>query len=156
MTQRLLLSLLIVLCISTLPAVESLACHCYFNSPEIEFMVSDAVFIGTILLIQPSSDPDILDILVQVTGFWKGVGISYVHLYTNESDGACGYNFDLATEYLIYARTYSQECCEGLVTDLCTRTTTLSGATQDLEFLGPPGTVPVDNVTWGIVKTAYE
>lgn len=155
--KRALPHMLFVVCsILALSATEPLACHCYFNTPPVEYAANDAVFTGTVLLIQPSSDPDILDLMVQVTGFWKGVGISLIHLYTNESDAACGYDFQLATEYLIYARYFSQECCEGFVTDSCTRTQPLAGAIVDLQYLGPPGTVPVKEISWGLVKTLYE
>jgi hypothetical protein len=156
MTQRLLLGLLIVLCVSILPVFDALACQCYINTPEVDFAQSDAVFIGTVLLITPTSNPDFLDVLVSVSGFWKGIGIGLTHLYTYAAEPACGYVFQVGEVYLVFASEVHEDCCEGLMTSVCVRTKPLSNAGEELAYLGPPGTVPVDNVTWGLVKTAYE
>ena len=39
---------------------------------------------------------------------------------------------------------------------MCNRTIPLYAAQVDLDFLGPPGTVPAESSTWGSVKALFE
>jgi hypothetical protein len=61
----------------------------------------------------------------------------------------------VGTEYLIYGDFVTDPCCDGVWTDLCRRTQPLAGAQLDLDYLGDPMPVPVEQVTWGMVKAMY-
>jgi len=152
------LSLVAVLSVFLLAQVPGslLACQCFpVYDPAVEYEQVDAVFMGVILSISPSSSPYYLDVLVGVTGYWKGTIVPFMHVYTGEFAGSCGYEFQLYETYLIYALDSDEECCPGVFTWVCNRTQMLSGAGADLEYLGDPQTVPAEQTTWGAIKEMY-
>ncbi|MFH1756402.1 MAG: hypothetical protein ABIA59_11955 [Candidatus Latescibacterota bacterium] len=133
------------------------ACHCgYFNTPLEEFNAVDAVFKGLVLDISMCDELDMRDVTILVTGYWKGVSAETVHVFTGTWDGDCGFAFELCEEYLIYALDLIHEGCQGATTGLCSRTTLLWNAEEDLAVLGEPLTVPNRSVTWGEVKSHYK
>ncbi len=132
------------------------ACQCMpTHDPAIEYGQVDAAFQGVVINISPSTSPYYLDVLVAVTGYWKGAVVTFMHVYTGEFDGSCGYTFEVGQAYLIYAMNSTDECCPGVFTSICNRTRFLSSASADLAFLGPPLPVPVTQVTWGVIKEMY-
>ena len=151
-----LLSVLILSVALFLGPVTAYACHCGpLNPPLVEAEWADAVFTGFVLTVTPTADPDYVDALVQVTAFWKGVGLTTVHLYTFASGAECGFTFQQGNEYLFYAK-IGMTCC-GLGVALCTRTCDVSSAQDDFVALGPPvATVPVIPETWGMAKERYK
>jgi hypothetical protein len=58
-------------------------------------------------------------------------------------------------EYLIYAVNSVEECCPGVFTSICNRTRLLANAQEDLDYLGDPLPVLVEQLTWGVVKAMY-
>lgn len=132
------------------------ACQCFPTyDPAVEYGQVDAAFVGTVLTISPSASPEYLDVLIAVTVYWKGTVTPFMHVYTGEFDGSCGFEFELYSEYLIYAMDSTDECCPGVFTSVCNRTRLLSSAGDDLNYLGTPIPVPVKQVTWGVVKEMY-
>jgi hypothetical protein len=132
------------------------ACHCgALDPPLVEAEWADAVFTGIVLTVTPADDPNYIVALVWVTAFWKGAGLGTVQVYTDSSPAACGFTFQLSDEYLFYAKN-GITCC-GLGVALCTRTSYVSSAQEDLEALGPPvGSIPVTFQSWGAIKKHYE
>lgn len=133
------------------------ACHCgAIPTPAEEFAQVDAVFKGIVLSVAPVPSESYLDVLVLVTGVWKGAVPSFYHAYTGDTDANCGLDFEPNFEYLFYGHASSEACCEGAFTGSCNRTTSLSSAGEDLEFLGDPSPpVPVEAASWGAVKAMY-
>jgi hypothetical protein len=132
------------------------ACQCFpTHDPAIEYAQVDAAFMGVVLDISPSASPFYYDITIGVTGYWKGTVSQFTHVYTGVHGGSCGYSFELYSEYLIYAMDSTEDCCPGVFTSACQRTWLLSSAGYDLDFLGDPLPVPVEQVTWGVVKEMY-
>jgi len=132
------------------------ACQCTPNfDPAVEYAQVDAVLKGVVFDISPSTSPEYLDIQVIVTGYWKGAVVPLMHVYTGGFVGSCGYEFEVGTEYLIYAMDITDPCCQGVLTSICNRTQPLASAQRDLDYLGDPMPVPVDEVTWGVVKALY-
>jgi hypothetical protein len=132
------------------------ACQCQPHwDPAVEYEQVDAVFKGFVVDISPSTVPYILHIQVIATGYWKGSIAPLMNVYTYEGDGSCGYTFQVGDEYLIYATEWDEVCCPGVFTSICNRTRFLSNAGTDLAFLGDPLPVPVEQKTWGAVKTLY-
>ena len=139
--------------------VAATACSCGGDPdpPLVEYAWADAVFTGTVINITPTSDPDLVDVLMLLTGFWKGVPITpIIHAYTNPSGAACGYNFQVGIEYIVYGKNIATVCCTGPVAFLCTRTRPLSQAQDDIDALGQPGTVGVTHSPWGATKDIYK
>jgi len=124
--------------------------------PEEEYARVDAVLKGTVFDISLTTPPDYLDVQVIVSGYWKGTVVPLMHVYTPLDEASCGFEFEIGTEYLIYAFDSTEPCCPTVVTGICTRTRVLSSAQEDLDYLGDPLPVPVDEVTWGVVKAMYK
>jgi hypothetical protein len=124
------------------------ACSCAESpSVEEELKQKTAVFSGKVIkieeknkLIRSSADP--VSVLFEVKHSWKGVNQSQVMVYTAMSSASCGYEFNLKTEYLVYA--YGEE--NHLITSICDRTKPLLLANDDLAVLGEgtPPTLQVD------------
>jgi len=133
------------------------ACTCGPTPTPLEqYAVSDAAFTGVVVSVtQDQAFPDFNDVTIFVTGVWKGVSTSTVHVFTPTTGAACGMTFLLTTEYLIYAFLDGVTLGEPLSTGLCTRTKTVSSAQEDLDALGPAHPVPVLSASWGIIKTMY-
>lgn len=105
---------------------------------------SDAVFSGTVLQVNEAVDwsnfmPFIrpirkqVEVIFEVQSTWKGVTTSQVRIVTESNSAACGFDFQQGKSYLVYASYH-----EGneLYTHLCTRTTGLANAGDDLALLG--------------------
>ncbi|MGG1663007.1 hypothetical protein [Brevibacillus sp. NRS-1366] len=109
-----------------------------------------AVFTGKVIQVSERSDwrkwipfgnrpsRDGFDVVLEVQSAWKGVDHTRVLITTSGFGGSCGVPFQIGTEHLIYA--YYWESDE-LETNICTRTTPLINASEDLQVLGP-GSVP--------------
>ncbi len=82
---------------------------------------------------------------------WKGAQSDTLAVYTMRGSAACGFDFKIGEEYLIYADSASAEDSiaanwlhgtpyPALFTSLCSRTTALSStrASEDLFALGQP------------------
>jgi hypothetical protein len=134
------------------------ACSCGRPPPPpIALGEADAVFTGIVLGIVPVVDKPVLAVLFYVKGAWKGIRSARVTIYTSASEASCGFPFRVYTEYIVYARRSVLVCC-GLqtVTDMCSRTKVVWRAQEDFETLGEPRSVPLEDSTWGRIKTLYE
>jgi len=116
------------------------------GTPTEELEKSDVVFKATVLELKVDTlrvqNAAILFFRVkfEVVASWKGVDLGEVTLSTNFESAACGFPFEQGVDYLVYA--FSQN--DSLSTNLCTRTKKLSDAQEDLDELGPPVIVSVD------------
>jgi hypothetical protein len=72
------------------------------------------------------------EVNVAVANAWKGLSTTTATLFTGYGDADCGYTFVVGTTYVIYAH----ETADGLETNICTRTAEVSGAADDLLYLG--------------------
>lgn len=116
------------------------ACSCVESGTvQEELTRSSAVFSGKVIeivdknknnSIQSSADP--IAVVFEVEESWKGMDQTQVVVYTERSSDSCGYEFVLNNEYLVYAR----ENAVDLNTSICSRTTLLSAADQDMKELG--------------------
>jgi hypothetical protein len=111
---------------------------------------------GVVLSISPTSFPGLFEYVIGVTGYWKGTITTYMHVYTGSGDGDCGTPFTLYEEYLFYTIDSFFECCPGEYTDCYRRTRPIAGAGADLEYLGDPQTIPVEQMSWGSIKEIYQ
>jgi len=109
------------------------ACSCvqHRNSPSVEFEESDAVFFGRVTnIIKP---PPIfygyyLEIIAfEVEDSWKGITETHITV----SAGDCGVDFRKGKSYLVYSQEWNGVQGAGI----CSRTTEITRAAEDLEYL---------------------
>jgi hypothetical protein len=115
---------------------------------------SEAVFSGEVAAIErdqkgPFGGVD--EVSFRVSEVWKGPERETLELTTPSQGGACGYPFEEGQEYLVYADGKG----EPFDTSICSGTTQLSKADEDLTVLGN-GEKPTDggdalNDTSGVV-----
>lgn len=138
------------------------ACSCVPPKP-VQDAVDDAqaVFAGKVLRIEETSpatqflrdiaenftdDPAFPErsVVLQVTSTWKGVSQSQVVVKTGMGGGDCGFEFSAGQSYLVYAHGDGND----LHTSVCSRTTELAAASEDLSVLGqgkPPAVQVTEN-----------
>lgn len=140
----------------TLPAFfagaipTSYACSCIPpGTVDEELEKSTAVFRGTVLNKEIQNKDSSLNssaapvaVLFDVKETWKGVDQSKVVIYTNLSSASCGFEFELNGEYIVYA--YEKD--GKLHVSLCSRTTSIDSADEDLSKL-KDGETPAENQT---------
>jgi len=127
------------------------ACSCAPpEQPPNAFAQADAVFAGTVTAINDVGLGSLLvnqirdwlglglhsglygrQITLAVNDSWKGVTTTRVRLVTGYGSADCGYTFVVRNQYLVYGY-YAQD---GLGTNICTRTTDVSSAGADLNYL---------------------
>ena len=113
-----------------------IACSCIpVGSVSDELNKSDYVFQGKVLKINSELLGYTKEITFEVESLWKGANNSKeIKVYTGQDSAMCGYNFEVGNEYLVY----SVDTEEGLLTGLCSRTTSIEYASEDLAELGQP------------------
>lgn len=122
------------------PVGEALACACVpLGSPCAAIEKSDAVIFSGVAL-EVSSPRDSADLpaserLVRVRFSvnepFRGASARTIVVSTPEDSGMCGYEFKAGESYLVFASRTAQ----GVFTSVCSRTTHLSLAEDDLELL---------------------
>jgi len=112
------------------------ACSCMGVPIQRYISSSDAVFSGKVVEIErpspikSSADPE--TVTFRVIESWKGPGGGTLEVKTSVSGASCGYHFEEGQDYLVYA--YGKG--EPFETDICSGTTHLSKADEDLALLG--------------------
>ncbi len=123
----------LVLLHASAPA-KSLACSCIAPAgPLVELGSSDFVFSGVVQSITPINAEygRTLIVKLQVLSKWKGNLTKEVVVVTADNSAACGYPFEKGRSYLVYG--YEHE--NVMQTGICTRTTRLEDADEDLRDL---------------------
>lgn len=116
------------------------ACSCIMPGLPLEEMErSEAVFSAEVVDIRGSEpfsgnssgiEPKL--VAMEVSEVWKGSVEAEVVVQTAADSAACGYDFQVGGEYLVYASTTDG----ALSVSLCSRTMPLSNAGEDLAALG--------------------
>ena len=136
----------------------ALSCSCEFpGTPLEELAFRDAVFIGRVVeIVKPSADGDYEWIWFKRSAVWKGPLGEDIAIRTGRTDEPmCGFPFEVGGEYLVYALLEDG----ALETSICSRTSSLAAATDDVALLGEPIFRPVatsvDRMSWGGVKLGH-
>ncbi len=121
------------------------ACSCAPPPPPKESLeAASAVFSGKVLKIEDAGEFE-RAVTLEVKSIWKGVAAKTVTIRTASDGAICGYSFVKGKSYLVYAREIKQgegdEAEKLLTTNICSRTTPLEAAEEDLKALGA-GTAP--------------
>ena len=121
-------------------ASEAYACTCALVSTERQIKMSDAVFSGEVVSIEPGeratdvSPPSLGRVTFEVEESWKGTLEESVDVYGHGPGASCGIKFDEGKSYLVYARRSGGG--GSLQTGLCDSTKPLEQADDDLQLLG--------------------
>lgn len=125
------------------------ACSCVMPEPPREALQqADAVFVGRVSdTAAPARRPMLTQefpfvswgggmegprAIFEVSMVWKGRLPEEIAVDTSQIGGACGYEFAVGREYIVYA--FKDEA--GLTTSICTRTSLVEAAQQDRAELG--------------------
>ena len=147
----------ILLALIVLLPVAAHPCTCMQpGSPREELARCKAVFSGRVINIE------LVDLFgsgfyqkvvtLTVADCWRGTLGSTMVVWTGMGDFDCGVDFQLETDWLVYASGQT----DPLNASLCSRTQPLEGAAYDLAQLGEPScTLPVTPSTWASVKHVY-
>jgi len=98
---------------------------------EAAYEGNSVIFSGKVISSVKSGDWN-RKITVRVQNSWKGKLPKTVTISTNAATSMCGYPFSKGKSYLIYA---DGKKASDLSVTLCTRTTLLSNAVEDIEEL---------------------
>lgn len=116
-------------------ASVSYACSCAPPPPPKEALKqSTAVFAAKVVKIEKKGFEHV--VTLDVLKSWKSVKENVVQVYTPSDGAACGVEFKEKEEWLIYAGTDPET--KNLSTIICTRTTLLEGAEDEIKELGQP------------------
>jgi len=107
------------------------ACNCVPPRPPAAAIKSaDVVFSGTVTDISVSGSFG-KKVTFDVAKTWKGINSPTISVTTQANSAACGVGYEVGTLWLVYA--YGKR---NLSTNLCSRTTRLQYAGEDLKVLG--------------------
>jgi hypothetical protein len=146
-----------------------MACTCSRGSPEWALNRADLVFLGTVIgsetppsrrgfyhgdSVYTIGGGDMIRWWVVPSRGWKGEPPETLAVYSARSEGACGYEFERGSEYLIYARFTGRDgwpfgdwpnkvVFPVASTSLCDRTAEVHKAGVDLLCLGEPNWIRV-------------
>lgn len=140
--------------------LETRACTCLPPPPPAQaFAEADAVFMGKVIAFELTGDASSPRLAkFAVTKIWKGERGAVNEILTPNNSAACGYDFLVGENYVIYA---DQDDNGKLHTNLCTRTKPVRFADDDLKYLATAASFPlaVGN-TWTlqqkITQTRYQ
>lgn len=129
----------LIACVFMLVGVRSsLACTCAPpQSASQELNRSTAVFSGKVLEVKRHKrSADLfasVQVIFEVEKVWKGIDSKTVSIFTSSQSSACGYGFKEGRTYLVYAHGIAER---RLATSICSRTSKLKDAREDLKELG--------------------
>ena len=110
----------------------SFPCSCLESPPpEGAYEEADMVFSGQVTNIIEDESNYYYEVTFQTIDVWKGEYSEEIIVLTETFSDACGYNFQINNEYLVYTYTYASEN----YTNICTRTNLLENASEDLDYL---------------------
>lgn len=141
---------LLVLMLYNFFPLSAIACSCVENRGVEEALEqAEAVFSGRVLDVKEQKGAD--GYLAKAVHFsvdraWKGVNETEIIIATGLGGGDCGIDFIVGEEYLVYANQSSWHASIApLEAIICSRTTSLATAEEDLQELGE-GTLPEHDV----------
>ena len=156
------LSLILTALIVAISPGPAYACSCARAPPLESLEESAAVFSGKVIDVEGVPPPGpvyeltpnpVVKVTIQVSKVWKGPSDETLVIRSGLDGAFCGIGrtFLIGEEYLVYAYA-SQEGSE-LWTGLCTRTTQLSNAQEDLAALDMPVLYIISNYRYLILGT---
>lgn len=108
-------------------AKETFACSCVprDQATNNDFQKATAVFTGRVLSVQRKENAENVTVKLTIQKYWKGKVSNEIKIVTASNSAACGFNFEVGKDYLVYAT----ETNGKLSTNNCSRTAQI-GASQ--------------------------
>ena len=121
---------------------EARTCSCLPPpAPAKAFAEADAVFTGKVVSFELTGDAfSPRRAKFSVTKIWKGERSAVSEILTANNSAACGYDFQVGENYVIYADKNNNE---KLYTHICTRTKPARFAADDLKYLATAASFPL-------------
>lgn len=112
------------------------ACSCMELPPVSEAKEqADAVFSGEVTSIQDKGVRR--EVTIDIQEAWKGVERNPIKIFTGFNSGDCGLPIEIGESYLFYATDFGEgEDNVFLTSTICSRTTKMAAAMQDIKELG--------------------
>lgn len=121
------LGMVSLLALGLAKASPAFACSCLpVESAQAGMDMSDAVFQGTVEDVTRGQMNN--EVTFAVSSSWKGDGAEELKVTTARDSAACGINFEVGKEYLVYA----DQGEDGLTAGLCSRTALATDAQEDI------------------------
>jgi len=150
---RLLLSALVLLLLLFLYAGTAAACTCWYPQTLDDALAdADRVFTATALSREEIPDSYQVAYVLQVHWIWQGPTAEHYTIVTEPDEAACGYVFEIGTEYLVF--TSDRAGYDGY-TWLCAGTGRVENSLAWIGELGAPPVVPAPASSWSAWKAAY-
>ena len=140
-------------------AANVYACQCRERQPPCaQYWEADAVFIGSVTDIVPADDPQSIDKAAEYEIGYKKVNFSVGRAYRGiegkrveliDSMTSCRYVFEVGSRYLVYA--YYDSSTKTFSTHTCSRTSKLSEAAADLDYIGKLANISSEKFITGIL-----
>jgi hypothetical protein len=131
------------------------ACSCLRVTICDAYKMSPAIFVGTVLESKDIEKDRARVYRFTVEQSYKGVEGTDIEVQTGMGGGDCGYSFTKGERYLVYA--YFDKKTRTFHTNICSRTTPLSGAAEDLDFLrGLPDSATKTRISGTITRITYD
>ena len=139
-----------------LAAGDSFACDCAAASAPCQaFGEASAVFLGTVIdsrnvtVKRGNYDAQMRSVHLSIDTVFRGVEGGEVDVLTGFGGGDCGFGFVQSQQYLVYAYEFEGK----LTTGICTRTSPVSKADEDLAYLrGLPNARPGATIRGEVVR----
>lgn len=113
------------------------ACSCAPPPPPAAALrQASAVFAGRVIAISPAAGHR-KRVVFRAEEIWKGASSPFISVSTWTDEAACGNSYSIGERWLVYANGGN-----ALTTSLCSRTTQIQNAQQDLQALGIGSTPP--------------
>lgn len=135
-------------------AGPSLGCSCYPSGPPCQaYGKTDVIFVGTpirVSQIELKWNGHLMthnNYRFRVSERLKGVKERELDVVTNAQGGACGYKFELGTEYVVYA--HRDSATKRVGTGLCSRTRPLARGAEDVQFARTAASRPAGSEIFG-------
>lgn len=151
--KKMLLSGILLVIISAM-AVSALACSCVGRPGTVmeEYGWADTVFLGSVRTVVQPTDWNHLLVEIEVEDTWKGDPGTVVLVITDLSSAACGIEFQVGENWVVFGTDITHEGVTGYFTHLCTLTTREDHAAG---IIGELDSVPVMELEWGALKSCY-
>jgi hypothetical protein len=133
----------IILAVMVSVPTSLLACSCVtVGTGEFDYRQtakdSAAVFRGTVVEVLQLQSVALQMVVVDADAAWAGIKSRRVYVFTGYGGGDCGYPFEVGKQYIVWANRNEEWAPGELSTGICSFTTPLEAASEQLRQLGKP------------------
>lgn len=139
--KKIVFTSLVIIGVLIFAQTSALACSCSLPTRKLSLKQQvkksrknfDAIFSGKVIEITKQPQNFYVSVRLLIENSWKGKLSKEITIVTGLGGGDCGYPFEVGESYLIYV---SGSVESRFSTSICSRTTNLLNAAEDLKILG--------------------